>query len=73
MRDIRAYQSKAGNLYKTAEECAAEDLTELSKPDGLKAVQIGRDQAMRLVKNRKQVIRLLEDIDAPMAACADPT
>lgn len=68
MREINAYESKSGNLYRTAEECAAEDLTALSKPEGTSAEQIGRDNAMKLVKSRRAVIRLLQDIDAPRDA-----
>jgi hypothetical protein len=67
MRETTAYESEAGNLHKSMEDCAAEDLTAFSKPDGLNAEQIGRDQAMKLVKNRKKVIRLLSEIDAPRA------
>jgi hypothetical protein len=65
MRETYAYESQAGNLHKTADACAAEDLTALSKPDGTDAEQIGMDQAMRLIKNRKKVIELLEAIDIP--------
>ena len=67
MRETYAYESQAGNLHKTAEACAAEDPLPLSKPDGTHGEQIGRDQAMKLVKNRKKVIELLKEIDAPRA------
>ena len=64
MRETQAYESKAGNLHRTAEQCAAEDLTALSKPSGTGDEPIGLDQALKLVKNRKDVIRLLKSIDA---------
>lgn len=63
MRETHAYESEAGNLHRTAEACAAEDLSALSKPDGTSTEQIGLDQAMKLVKNRKKVIGLLTAID----------
>lgn len=63
MRNVRAYLSNAGNLHRDRESCAAEDLTALSKPDGPGAEQIGRDQALKLVKNRDKVIALLKSVD----------
>lgn len=71
MRETYAYESEAGNLHKTAEACAAEDLTALSKPDGTGAEQIDRDQAMKLVKNRKKVIALLQSVDCERADSAE--
>jgi hypothetical protein len=71
MKEVTCFQDSNGDLHKTELEAAIAEILSLSKPAGIVTEKIGRDNAAKLIHNRKKVIAVLQQLDMQQARPAD--